>query len=250
MHPLRTVDWVILAITAAAYLAAKFFSRHRFSSLLKQAWSEHGVAYTVIMALLGAVSYWPTVLHDIVTCKGSSARAIELWTIAALLATFLIFGWGTPAGLLLIIWPLTRISEIAFVFFAAIGKDQPPRTIPRAISLLLIHYAEVVLLASCMHLYLQDCARPNSLYTVASTGQYVGRSALAFFSLVTASTIGFGDIAPNHNYRGLLRFLAYGVVWIQMITVITITAIELPRILGCMDHGTTRTGCDHDKPIQ
>jgi hypothetical protein len=234
---LTVSDSAILVFLAAAYslAALSVAERSRIRRYVAEAWVMHGIIFAAVMTIISIVTFASNALHNLVTHNGTKPRAIELWSIGSTLVTIAALRMAPCSSVFMLIWPVLRYADIVLPFVRVLGRERRPRTVPRAISLLLLHYAEVILLAACLHLYLQAAAGPDHLYAVASAPRELDTGEAIFFSLVTASTIGFGDITPNHNLPGILPACVYSVVWIQLLTIITITAIELPRLIPIVD---------------
>src|SRR5262249_4202564 len=96
--------------------------------------------------------------------------------------------------------------------------------------LLFVHYGEVVLLFACLVLYLQSLAGDTHLFIKNNKVQSLSRGEAVYYSFITAATIGYGDITPNHDAENPWPSFVYALVWLKSITILIIVVIELPRL--------------------
>jgi hypothetical protein len=74
--------------------------------------------------------------------------------------------------------------------------EGPIRSCTRALLLLVVRYLQVITIFACFYVGVQHFAQ-TSLYTIQGVACLLRPAEAFYFSLVTGSTVGFGDISPN-----------------------------------------------------
>lgn len=130
-------------------------------------------------------------------------------------------------------WVLVRLADLQFIYLRSFVFDLAPRSKPRVVLHLFMHYTEVVLLFSLAYLLLQAVSSADDvLLFEKATDDATALTAwqALFFSFVSAATIGFGDIAPNHEHR--FAWIVYLLTWAMTFMLLSFTLVELARVLG------------------
>lgn len=121
-----------------------------FSELQK----DHGPLLAIFMSAL-KVGSSPV---DYVVTKGTSGR--PTWCLDAFQLGFfalpLLMLWLLPTGsFLYLLWPVLRLFDLQFIYMRSFVYNLPPRSKPRAVLYLSLHYTEVILLFALLYLFMQ-----------------------------------------------------------------------------------------------
>jgi hypothetical protein len=187
--------------------------------------------------LTGGV-YWflrcPTLAVDMVhrALTDDDPYLVECWSVLCLL-----FG----VFLLLLPWPwvvyvgvgycILRVMDLLAVFLRHAILSWIPVSFARAAILLGMHYAEIVVAFAFLYLCVQERWWPPAFYPGLT------RVGALHFSLLTASTIGFGDLGLVRGHHD--SFLAVTLImYAEVGCVLSILVIEFPRMLAATRRST------------
>ncbi len=167
---------------------------------LKKVWNEenYGLERLVRLLLCLAQFFYPILLiRDVFGRFGGTARrlAVETYAIFKFVFPFVVIlsGWyRQPFVIFLIVYflseTLVHILHLIFlsdIHFASVSY-------PRALLLILLHYAEVIADFAVFYLAYDLLSQPMDAV-----------SAL-YFSVVSTTTVGFGDITAKNSYGQLV----------------------------------------------
>jgi len=195
-------------------------------------YQQHGWLCAALGAVLGVVSFPLDWLHGRITRSGQSKGLIDLYHCGSFCLSAVLLFLGRADSLLMLLWPILRICDTINAFGRVFALGIRPKSRPRAVLLLLLHYAEIVLLFACISLYLQAQARPLDLFLRNGTAAELTTNEILFYTFVTAATIGLGDITPNHDAKTPFRTLVYLTIYLKATVVLGILAIELSRVMN------------------
>lgn len=188
-----------------------------------------GLAVSVVYSLAAWVSLPAGVLHTLWVGDRRDQpmrNRIDVWVLTwlAIILALVMLGWAGKRPLLALL-PVMRIADISYTLilvlvFPKISSSPSPA---RPLILLIIHLTELALSFSVF--YQIACAAGNLKVdgAICCSAHFGGRDAL-YFSLVTAATVGFGDVTALNGAR-----------WItvsQILLSLFLTLISIPRVFN------------------
>jgi hypothetical protein len=155
---------------------------------------------------------------------------ILFWASANLVFVMPHLAEATGWSLLLVLIPIIRVLDMLRVlFWTSLIQRDAPRMPSNAILQLLIHYVEVATAFSCIYLFLQSYYGIPVL-SVGDIDRFVSSWEAFYFSVVTAATLGYGDISPSLN-SSTARFIGLAIV-AELMVVLSLALIAIPRYLA------------------
>jgi hypothetical protein len=149
---------------------------------------------------------------------------ILIWALITPACLFLL----VPAIPVFAIVPVLRLFDIFYVLlWLLISPLFKPQRIARSATFLLLHYIEIVMIFACVFLAIQKFY-PTQILFKTSDGCLLTSWTALYFSLVTAATVGYGDITP-------LTPLSQTMVALEFICVLFLVAIDIPYVLSGRD---------------
>jgi hypothetical protein len=208
-HPVKSDrGWLLLLSLAALILIYPLLDHARLSSAL----------------ILGSLTFLPL----IVAAVKLSHKRVLLWMFIALLAVggiFLIAGVLLASPVLL----ATHWAALALLFgLAVFGLFRYVRFALTITADHLFTAASIYLLLACMWFTLYqviDTIQPNSFQQTITGASHAGPDLL-YFSLVTLTTLGYGDIVPVWGEVRMLAALeaVVGVLYIAITVALIVSA--------------------------
>ena len=162
----------------------------------------------------------------------NSAGVIDVTHFACLSLSLALLRFAPATSWILVAWPAVRVADTVHTFFDSFARQAVPRSKLRSVVLLFLHYVEIIVLFALVALFLQQAALPEHAYMRNGTACELGRGEVLFFSFVTAATIGFGDLTPNHSASTAVTAAAYSLVYLKTLIVLGITLVEFNRAVG------------------
>jgi hypothetical protein len=197
---------------------------------------RHGILVAIFELTLRWVAFPIARLESAVT-QAVTWRIDLFQLVAALLAGILLW-FRESAWLLLVAWSALRIADLVHVYLCAFCEHRAPTSKPRAVLLLFLHYAEIIVLFAGLYLAAQHFVAQPALFLkgleASDARTSLSVSQAIFFSLVTA-TVGFADIYPNHlrplNEVGWV----YALHFTKTAIIIAFTLVEFSRVMSSPD---------------
>lgn len=162
-------------------------------------------------------------------------RRIELWVLFwTFLDFYLVFAFVAKHPWVAV-FPILRLSDLLYILVKAFLVGKPPKPPERALILLFVHYFEVIQAFAAIYLVLQWFTT-DGLFKVDSVMRKLTGPEALYFSFITGSTIGFGDI-----YLKVSLFSAASSDWakcaavaivVEVFCLFAITLLEIPRVLA------------------
>ena len=124
-----------------------------------------------------------------------------------------------------------RLADILHnLMLLTLVEKRAPSSTPRSIVLLFNNYLSVILIYATLFLVLpRICGQP--LFFVAGTSAELTSGQSFFFSAITASTIGYGDITPSLAANASSIIIRCTII-LESFTILVITLIEMPRLIA------------------
>lgn len=236
---------IIVALYATAYVVAlkchPDVKRQRLEDIRKVSARISWVPATVLCVLAWASYPLGVVLdYSIRGCKGACKdrerrTRIDTWIVlcASLELVVLLFVKTLPA---LFIFPLTRLFDLLHTLFRLLLFRKEEASKARSLVLLLIHFVEVVVIFACGYVALQALDPQNKLFCINNTTKDLNQLTAVYFSFVTASTLGYGDVTVVNCCDGVracsIVVVAHAAIFFEILSVIFITALSIPRALS------------------
>ncbi len=243
--------WIPFAVLAASYFLS-FFSdeaRQRRKKAQQVCESDLGYLCWLVFALLSLTSLplGSTLEHlrkinwikqKLTNKKFTNKKFIEIWVLFwAITNLLLVISWRESTAWVTLI-ALLRLSDLFYIFFHSFIFGPNPAPPLRALILLLVHYAEIIAGFALIYLGLQHIAHCE-LFTSLSNGgkpafQHLTGIGALYFSFVTGSTIGFGDITLqaaliSSNPPGWLVLAGLAII-AEIFCILVITLFGVSRI--------------------
>lgn len=208
----------------------------RLRNVLRTCKKEHGILAVALLAPTAVLAApLDAALNRVVGIFGSHRDIIDVFQAASFAVSCALLCAAPPVAWL-IVWPLVRVPDTLYAFVRLFVLGREPQSKPRAVALLILHYVEVVVLfAFVLNVAQHWLAGGATIFLRNGTARLLGRSELLFFSFVTASTIGFGDITPNHDAALVSRLVVYSLLWLETMVVFSFSVVELSRIMSARD---------------
>jgi hypothetical protein len=169
-----------------------------------------------------------------------SMRIDELWVVLWLFVNLACLYYSSKAPqLVLLSW--IRLADLVWVliFVTVVQKSYQNRE--RALYNLLIHYFEVIVIFANTYMWLQSSVG-DMIFKVDGTCRKLSPSQALYFSFVTGSTIGYGDIVPRDKSITVPFILRPGsFVMAELAVLLFILVISFPRYFadgGAKEGGT------------
>jgi len=202
------------------------------------AWTNVGPVSGVLLGMLAFVSLPAGALHgywvQFWKARNSGYREtaiIESWTCTSLILLLVALNLIELVPIVVVqlfaLLVLLRLVDLFYVLLFLLIGNHPPKNAARAVTLLLVHYIEVVLIFGCAYLILQRLDAHRVFFLVNSQPGCLTAGESFYFSLMTAATVGFGDITPV-----LTEPVLRSIVILEPLCLLFMTAIEIPRLLN------------------
>lgn len=165
----------------------------------------------------------------------AGAVYVEMWSVGWMIVLFLIPpaivspNTSSFVRVVLVLLPILRYADILHTFMdvSLIQRHPPTKSPARALILLFIHYIEIVLIFAALYLFFQVVSHQH-LFVIGPDKVDLTAGQAIYFSVITAATIGFGDITP---LSAVTRFpsTVRALISVEALTILMITLIDIPR---------------------
>lgn len=133
------------------------------------------------------------------------------------------------------LFPVLRLFDLLYIMVFVFLFNRPPKPPERALILLLVHYLEVIIAFASMYLVVQSIAG-RCVFESNFVPKHLSGPEAIYFSFVTGSTIGFGDITiklyPLSTDLSIWTLTAMTMVALELLSLLAITLLEIPRVLS------------------
>lgn len=152
----------------------------------------------------------------------------ETWALLWLAISIALLFQGSSVWWYLV--PLLRLFDFLYIEWCRFVRSAPVRFPVRWVSLLVVHYLEVVVISASFYLFLQ-AQHMDPVFLVNNSPALLDPFQALHFSVMNAVTIG-SSVTPV-----LLKGLPYLCSpafwsWFEFLFVIFITVVEIPRLLN------------------
>ena len=221
------INWIVIAFVLIGYGVSMLPSSRRGALIedVRSFWSK-SILVGFVFGLLAYISIPLATLHSKFTNGGRCKRRIELWIVGWVLVNLLILIYCIDRVPALILLPALRLADLLCVLLRVMNmKSQVYKT--RTFLLLLLHYIEVTTIFACAY-FVAQWFFGDELFSVNGSPSKITTMQAWYFSLVTGSTLGYGDITPLSTSSRVLLAL-------QLLIVLVITLISIPRVFTVKD---------------
>ncbi len=129
----------------------------------------------------------------------------------------------------LLLVPMLRMADVLYTMMVLLVEQVVPRDSARALVLAVVHYLELAVIFACAYLATFSSTPGGCLCGTYSTNDMLFPSEFLYFSIITAATVGYGDIhlVPSPDCAAT-RWLIMAAPFIFLL----ISALMLPRAVA------------------
>jgi hypothetical protein len=214
---------------------------------------EVGLVAAYLLFVLAILSFPIGMLHDALIgkpAKGANEEEtkqneqrqkwkIYLWILGWLVFDCLILFFKIGNNPWYVVFPLMRLCDLVYVLVRLPVLGQGAWRRGRALVFLIIHYWEVVITFACVYLFLQYL-EGSPVFCGQGKPFFLSITDAVYFSFITASTVGYGDITPCMNINNAPHFLpgARPLVEAEVFFLLLIVGFDLAHIIGVSERST------------
>jgi hypothetical protein len=174
-----------------------------------------------------------TLYHLVVRAKGRTRSPAEYYVTAWIVAVFFMLALPVPEyeawkWFLLALLPGWRVLDIMTFHMCAVMFNSPVRSLRRTFVFAILNLIEIVTAYAVCYRYVGGVVSPPGQYPQGLTPV-----SAWYFSVVTATTVGYGDFRPESDFTRLIVIL-------ELLTAVVFTLTVLPAIvqgLGIRESG-------------
>lgn len=211
------------------------------------AFRKHGWLFGLLYSLISLLSLPLGLVFDLILeiCtrdlsdkKIASRRKqslIDAWHLAFLIFTLSALLMNAPTWLLLS-FPAFKLLDLFQTMIKLLAfPERGSRQSARPIVHLFIHLLQIVVaFASCYVFISRSCGPSSFLVFGKASESALGPVDALYFSLVTAATVGFGDITPQLPSQAPCSWYCYAAFFVQaeIVTAVVLTLLFAPYFIS------------------